>query len=61
MQKLSDHMEVFKTLGINTENKTYEQCVEILLHLYIDAMKQIETDNKEFFKQGVKNLLKPNN
>lgn len=58
MKKLRDaHFETMEALGINCKDKTYELCVDSLLHAYIEAMLNIEIDNKEYFKREIKRLL----
>lgn len=62
MKKLRKaHFETMEALGINCKDKSYELCVDSLLHAYIDAMLNIEFDNKEYFKKEIKRLMSPTN
>jgi len=54
------HELIFDKLGIDT-TKPYEICVDKLIHLHLDALKQIEMNNKDNFRQEIKRILKPNN
>lgn len=55
MKKLRKaHFETMEALGINCKDKSYELCVDSLLHAYIDALMESDSYNKDFISREIK-------
>lgn len=54
-------MEAMQLLGIDTEKRGYEKSVSDVIYMCLRLQKQIGVENKEFFEQELKRVLKPSN
>ena len=54
-------ISTLKTLGFDTENKSFEKCFELLIEEHIRICMEIEVTNKEFFRKELNRILKPTN
>jgi hypothetical protein len=43
-------VDTLKSLGFNTESKSFESCVENLIQEHIKVLMEIETENKKLIK-----------
>ena len=43
-------VDTLKSLGFNTESKSFESCVEDLIQEHIKVLMEIETENKKLIK-----------
>ena len=59
--KQKENLEHLRELGINTYNKTYDECVSILIGLYIQATDCLEADEIDRFKKEIKRIQTPTN
>jgi hypothetical protein len=50
-----------KTLGINVEDKDYEQVVDILIERFLDLLDEVEATERERFRRDLKRIQKPTN
>ena len=55
-------LQVMETIGFNTEGKSFERCVDLLLQEHIRILQEIEGTNKDTFKREINRLIsKPTN
>jgi len=54
-------LDTLKTLGFNTEGKSFEYCFELLIQEHIRVLMEVEVSNKEFFRKELNRVLKPTN
>jgi hypothetical protein len=50
-----------KTLGINVEDKDYEQVIDILIERFLDLLDELEATERERFRRDLKRVQKPTN
>jgi len=53
--------ELFRSLGIDTEEKTIDQCIEELASKYNQVCEALEYTELERFKAEIKRIKKPTN
>lgn len=51
MNRQENIIDTMKSLGFDTEGKSFLRNVELLLAEHIRLMQEIEQDNKEFFRK----------
>lgn len=58
---MEENLKLLRELGINTYNKTYHECVNILIGKYIEATDCLEADEIDRFKKEIKRIQTPTN
>ncbi len=59
--KEEQHYKAFQELGINPKNKTYFECVDILIEKYIGVCDALEWTEYDRFSKEIQRIQKPTN